>query len=299
MNILLTGSTGFVGRYLLDRFVERGHTVIGVGRNADALAGLGNKYGDNIALIRADLSRGLDCDSPIDIVIHAAAQSPYNCHRISQYIDNNITATLNIAQFARKIQAKRIVYLSSISVYGRVDVPMADENTDIVNPDAYGLTKHFGERILAESAQATPVVALRLPGILGKGDHTSWLSTVLKKALSNEDIRIYNPEAPFNNAVCLGELFGLIEAIIRKDVKGFEVVTLGASEPMSIKDTVQLVIDEAESASRVKCKESTRNSFLISNEKAKRLFDYNPSPIKRMLQFYISSQLDQQKDTNE
>ena len=293
MNILLTGATGFVGRYLLDRFVRQGHTVIGVGRNADDLAGLGAKYGDNVTMIQTDLCRGLDYDGHVDIVIHAAAQSSYNCRRIPEYIDSNVTATLNIAQFARKIQAQRIVYFSSISIYGRVDVPVVDENTDIINPGIYGMTKHLGERILAESAQDVPVVTLRLPGVLGKGDHTSWLSAVLKKATSNEDIEIYNPETPFNNAVYLPQLADLIEVIMCTDIKGFEAVTLGASESVSIYDAVHQIITGVGSRSRIIEKHSDTNSFTISIDKAKRKYHFAPLSTRELIRRYVNLNMKQ------
>ncbi|MHC5060113.1 MAG: NAD-dependent epimerase/dehydratase family protein [Planctomycetota bacterium] len=287
MNILLTGITGFVGRYLLDYFVKQGHAVVGVGRNAAALAELGNKYGDSITPIRADLSRELDYDGSVDVVIHTAAQSPYNCSHISQYIDSNVKAASNIAQFARKRMAKGIVYFSSISIYGRVNVPVVDENTDIVNPDIYGMTKYLGEKILAESAKIVPVVALRLPGILGKGDHDSWLSAVLEKAISNEDIEIFNPQASFNNGVCPVQLADLIEMIICKDIQGFEAVTLGASEPVSVYDAVYQIITEVGSKSRIIEKSSNANSFTISIHKAKRKYNFAPYSTQELIKRYV------------
>lgn len=44
MNIWLTGCTAGLGRALVPEFVERGHHVVGVGRNPEALAELSQQY---------------------------------------------------------------------------------------------------------------------------------------------------------------------------------------------------------------------------------------------------------------
>ena len=123
---------------------------------------------------------------------------------------------------------------------------------------------------------------------MGKGDHTSWLSAVLKKAISNEDIEIYNPETPFNNAVYLPQLTDLIEVIMCTDIKGFEAVTLGASEPVSVYDAVHQIITEVGSKSRIIEKHSDTNSFTISIDKAKRKYHFAPLSTRELIRRYVN-----------
>jgi nucleoside-diphosphate-sugar epimerase len=150
------------------------------------------------------------------------------------------------------------------------------------------MTKHFGERILAESAQTVPVVALRLPGVLGKGDHTSWLSAVLKKAISNEDIEIYNSGSLFNNVIDVSGVAKFLKNVIACYCEGFDVITIAASEPVSVYEAVHQIITEVGSRSRIIEKHSDTNSFTISIDKAKRKYHFAPLSTRELIRRYVN-----------
>jgi len=63
LTIVLTGCTRGLGRELVARFTERGHTVLGCGRSVDHIAGLASQFGAPHDFTALDVSEGPAVDS--------------------------------------------------------------------------------------------------------------------------------------------------------------------------------------------------------------------------------------------
>lgn len=288
MKILLTGATGFVGSYLAHKFVQKEHHVVGITRrnlNSNIQSIL---MCDNFHLAQADLSEGFSFPKEVDAIVHTAAQSPAPGVSVDDYIKNNVVAFQNLIKYACKIGVSKFIQLSSISLYGEVKTKVIDEETPIVNPSPYGMTKYLGELLLRDNIKNFPSVALRLPGVLGRGAQTPWLANVLNLALQGKDVTVYNPDAYFNNVVYLSDLYNIIETILNQNLNGFEAVTLGCAQPLTIEETVGFLIEQLKSSSKIIEGKNSRISFTISTEKARRLFGYDPLPLTEILRKYCS-----------
>jgi NAD(P)-dependent dehydrogenase (short-subunit alcohol dehydrogenase family) len=177
--IVLTGCTRGLGRELVDRFIERGHTVLGCGRSADHIADLGAKFGaphDFTALdvsdgpaVEAWAARVLAPAGAPDLVINNAAlmNDPAPLWEIppaefDQLMAVNVTGTLNVIRaFApAMISAGRGVIANLSSGWGR--------STDaLVGP--YCTSKYAIEGLTGSLAQELPrpVTAVAVsPGVV-------------------------------------------------------------------------------------------------------------------------------------
>ena len=86
MNILITGAGGFVGTHLC-RSLYKDYNVIGTVRTKNKQIAL-----EKVCRIKtyvADLSKDIEIDDKIDIVIHGAARSPNPGIPINNYIYDN------------------------------------------------------------------------------------------------------------------------------------------------------------------------------------------------------------------
>ena len=286
--ILITGVTGFIGSHLARELVQKGYHVIGITRsgNTKNISSILKK--NNFELIQADLSEKFAFfPESADVIIHAAAQ-PMRFGTEEDYRKNNVTASANIIEYARKAGAGKFIFLSSISVYGDVKEKTIDESTPINNPHSYGRTKLEVERLLEENKNNFATVVLRLPGVVGKGAENAWLAAVLDSALKNREIKIYGPKEKFNNVVHIADLCTLVEKIIESEAMGFEVVTLGCSGPMGIENAVKLIVEKTKSKSKITEEKSGKNSFTISYAKAKKLFEYEPMKLSDILEKYAA-----------
>lgn len=83
MNILITGATSGIGKQVAMDYASEGHTVIACGRNTDVLAELEQRYPDNIAAQRLDVSdadqtqQALAAYTDVDVVILSAGVCEY------------------------------------------------------------------------------------------------------------------------------------------------------------------------------------------------------------------------------
>lgn len=209
---------------------------------------------------------------------------------VRQLIRDNVIATDNLVRLSKDHGVRRFIFFSSLSVYGDVGTDVVDESTPIVNPEPYGMSKLFGECCLRECAPAMSSLSLRLPAVLGRGARRHWLATMVAKARANEALHIYNPDAPFNNAVHLGDLCAFIERWLQGDWRGFDAVTLGADGSMSIRDVVLRVASRTKCSSRIVEQSTSGRSFIVSSARAKDLYGYSPGSIGDVVDRYLTEE---------
>lgn len=112
--IFVTGGTGYLGREVVKQLVEAGYHVKALARissHTDTLEKLGVEliYGD---VREVEVMR--DAVQGMDIIIHIAAMLKGSK---SYMFDSNVNGTRNIAEAARQANVKRVIYISSFSVY--------------------------------------------------------------------------------------------------------------------------------------------------------------------------------------
>ncbi len=176
VNVLVTGSTGFVGVALLNRLDDdRAFSTTGVVRAS------GDNGYKNIATIEVkNISPETNWSEPlknIDAVVHLAARVHVLKEGVSDslaaYRLMNVDATLNLAKQALQAGVKRFIYLSSIKVNGEFTVPGTPFSEVILQPptDPYGLSKYEAEIQLRELAKnsSMEVVIIRPPLVYGPG----------------------------------------------------------------------------------------------------------------------------------
>lgn len=172
MRILVTGATGFLGGRLCLRLVEKGHEVVGLGRNLDQGRELGRA---GVRFVRCDLcvapdAQRIEIIGAADAVVHAAAlSSPWGPR--ADFIRANLTGTRNALAIARSAGARRFVFISSPAVLFRfADQLDLSEDEAFPRPaNFYAESKQLAEREVLAAGDVAPMV-LRPRAIYGPGD---------------------------------------------------------------------------------------------------------------------------------
>ena len=168
--ILVTGASGFLGGRTVTKLSSEGHRVIATGRNRQRLEALG------VEVIPAQLSELPEvAPDGIDAIVHCAAlSSPWG--RWREFAEANVDGTAAVIDLARRRGIRRIVHISSPSIYSRA-ADQLDISEDDVNPanrlNHYIVSKLRAEDLLRSAQQRgdlPELIILRPRGLVGAGD---------------------------------------------------------------------------------------------------------------------------------
>ena len=267
------------------RLARAGHTVLAIVRRNEPIV---LRELPRVELLRADLRALRSLAPPLDALVHCAADLPARCPDPEELRHSNVEGTRAVVTAAIAAGAQRIVYLSSMSVYGEITVPVVTEDTPINRPDAYGQSKLEGERQLntlcAEHA-AVGALSIRLPGVVGIGSRHNFLSGTLERILRGESVRANHPESLFNNIVHVSDLTGFIADRVSTATRGYAVTNIAAREPIPMRRVLGLLFDAAGKRDRTEWNKGGKTPFTIAIDRVQALGYRPPTTEESLLRF--------------
>ncbi len=155
MNVLVTGSEGYLGSLLTPVLLERGYGVTGLDTGYYKNGYLYNAKGSSPSTIAKDI-RHLTADDlrGHDAVVHMAELSNDPLGELNSEVTYEINhkGTLHLANTAKTAGVKRFIYMSSCSVYGVATDGEVTEETAPNPQTAYAICKTLCERDLKQLA---------------------------------------------------------------------------------------------------------------------------------------------------
>ena len=210
MNILVTGSAGFIGMHVCKSLLQQGYEIIG-------LDNLNDYYDVNLKKSRLKILKEFknfkfyeidicNQNSLVKIfkehrfyrVIHLAAQAGvrYSIKNPHTYINSNILGFLNILEESKKYDIDHLVYASSSSVYGSNKIMPFSEDHSVDHPlSLYAASKKSNELMAHTYSHlyGIPTTGLRFFTVYGPwGRPDMALFLFCKAILNNETIDVYN-----------------------------------------------------------------------------------------------------------
>jgi nucleoside-diphosphate-sugar epimerase len=149
MHVLLTGSSGWLGRFLAPRLTARGHKVTGLDVAAGGDTDIIGSVADRAAVDRA-FAQG------VEAVIHAGALHKPDIARYpaQMFVDVNVTGTLNLLEAAAAAGHDRFVFTSTTSLMisqairdeaGNAAIWLDEKTGPLAPRNIYGVTKLAAE----------------------------------------------------------------------------------------------------------------------------------------------------------
>lgn len=172
MKALVTGATGFLGGALTRRLQGMGWDVTALGRNPKKL----NELEDiGVHPLCADISKKdqlLDAFKGQELVFHCAAfPSPWGNYE--RFYQANVIGTRNVARACLENKIKRLVYVSTPSIYFNYNSQMNVKENDLLPEPVsdYARTKLLAEEEIDKGfADGLAVVSIRPRALIGEGD---------------------------------------------------------------------------------------------------------------------------------
>ncbi|HEY2020516.1 GDP-mannose 4,6-dehydratase [Paraburkholderia sp.] len=171
---LVTGATGFTGRYLVERLLARGHTVFGAVGERDEP--------ETPTRLRLDITSPDECRRVIeraqpDYVVHLAAISfvghddPLDFYRV------NVLGTLNLLEACAQVghTPRKLLIASSGNVYGNVTSDAIDESFPLRPVNHYAASKAAMEMMVRTWFDRLPLVIVRPFNYTGRGQSSNFV----------------------------------------------------------------------------------------------------------------------------
>jgi UDP-glucose 4-epimerase len=271
MPVLVTGGAGFIGSNLVDELMTQGMEVrvlddLSEGKPANLERWRGHKNFHFIqgSILDYDLVRRA-CDH-VSCVFHLAADSRIQTGITDprHSIETNVVGTANVAEAARQMDVKRIVYSASSSAYGRKsdwifnDEVLAEKlykkgfsedlPTDCLNP--YSMSKKAGEDVMDvyHRLYGMSTVSLRYFNVYGprhqeEGRYSTVIAIFRKQLREGQKMTIVGDGNQRRDFTFVGDVVRAnMLAMMNRDATG--VFNIGTGKNHSINELAGLVFDD-------------------------------------------------------
>ncbi|HEV3191481.1 MAG TPA: NAD(P)-dependent oxidoreductase [Polyangiaceae bacterium] len=206
MRVFLTGATGFIGRHLCQRLVERGDQVVALVRSQRKAAGLPRE----VQLLQGDLSVFANPRTELpesEVVIHLAGV--VTADKAADYQAINYAAVKELLDCIGRQpwKPRRLLFASSLAAGGPTRGAIELDESEPCRPiDPYGEAKARAETIVREAP--FPTTAFRPSIVLGPGDEASL--TLFRAARTGIGFRV----AGEPQALSFVDVRDLVDAIV-------------------------------------------------------------------------------------
>jgi UDP-glucose 4-epimerase len=254
--ILITGGAGFIGSHIAEVLAESGnHVIVFDNLSTGSRANLP----DSIKLVRGDV-RCVDDLAPVftdgvDVVLHIAGQASIRLSFQDPANDLNVNTlgTINVLQQCVQHHVPRLLFASSMTIYGHPETVPTPEDTPAVPVSNYGVTKYAAERYVHIMSTRRDlgfdfnVTSFRMFNVYGPRQsltnaYQGVLAFFMGNVLRGEPITIHSDGEQFRDFVYISDVVrAWIKAIDQPATFG-ETINLGTGRPTSVNQVCDAVL---------------------------------------------------------
>jgi UDP-glucose 4-epimerase len=252
--VLVTGGAGFVGSNLVCMLLMENYRVVIVDNVSN-----GSNYSppNGAEFFSIDIS---DRSSLIELpfynyhsIIHLAAQASNAISFIDPYYDffANQIGTLNILNFAKDREIKRIIYSSSMSAYGQPSEFPTSENVIMLPDSFYAVHKLAGEHYcrIFQKEYGIEFTIFRFYTVYGHGQNLAnvnqgLLSIYLSYIINEQPILVKGSKDRIRDIIHVSDVVKAILLSIENDVARNKIYNLGSGQSHSIESLINMITSE-------------------------------------------------------
>ncbi len=274
MRIAVTGGTGKLGRHVVRRLTDGGHTVVNLDREGERAGGFMRVDLTDYGQVIDALSGARDGGQPatVDALVHLAAIPAPGLSPDIETFRNNIVTTFSVFHAAIRLGIRNIVYASSETVLGLpFDTPPpyvpVDEEYAARPESVYSLVKHLEEQLAVELCRWHPdlkIIGLRFSNVMDVEDYTDFPFD------TNARDRKWNLWAYIDGR----DGAQAVEKALALDAPGFDRFIIASPDSVMTRPNAELLDEVFPGVERRG--EIGDHTTLLSIEKARRLLGYAP-----------------------
>ena len=288
MKILVTGASGFVGRYLVNDLSKTDEVIACVREKSSLLP-------SSVQQIVSNNFFDIAIPKDTDVIVHLAGIAHNKNNSVDEFKKINVDGTLELARKALEANIKRFIFMSSVGVNGNSTHGKAFTEQDTPNPiNEYTISKYQAEVALEELFKdtKTDLVIIRPPLIYAPDAPGNFSKLLMLIKLGQ-----FLPFGCTHNQrsfIAIENLVSFITACIYHDTKINETFLIADDEVISTKQLIQCVSSGmgksmillpvptkllsilADATGKVGIFEQLYGNLQIDNRKAKKFFNWHP-----------------------
>lgn len=239
-SLLLTGSTGFIGRHLKSWF-EQAYAVSTFERHN----GGDMTQADSVKMAMRGKTAVVHCAAV------AVGRQKMSEHPEAKELD--LLGLQNVAEAALN-EGAFLVYPSNTLVYGHSKDHPSTENSPLKPDDAYGLLKKASEELLLSFGQrGLRYTIIRLSTVIGPDlPPHSVVRLFLRQALLGEALTLYGPGTEQRNFIDINDVCLALSLMLQKQpLSQGQIFNVCHTDSLSLNNLAQLIIELTESSSPI------------------------------------------------
>lgn len=244
MKVAVTGATGFIGQYVVERLVSNGHIVVAIGRNESKLCE--TFPSDSVQLHVSDyqvesLRRAF---SGADAVVHLAAKRAGFNSSINQMetLNTNIQLTRTVFNSALDSNISTLCQASSISVYPLSQKTVFSEDQRPMPPNMYGISKVVCENLadILNHNYPISISSLRISSVYGYGERSLGVfMKFVERARQNKELVVHGEGENARDFIYVRDVARAVEAAIQSNSRG--VFNIGSGKAYSVAEIAEKI----------------------------------------------------------
>lgn len=247
MRALVTGGAGFIGSHLAERLLREGWEVtvldnLSSGRRENVPKGAG--------LVVADLKdpKAAEAVKGFDVVFHMAANPEVRVSTTEPEVHfrENVVATFNLLEAARRADVKAVVFASSSSVYGEPESIPVGEDAPMRPVSVYGASKAACESLLHaySTLYGIRAVALRYANVVGpRLRHGVIYDLLVKLSRDPTRLEVLGDGTQTRSYIYIDDAVEATLAALRLTPHSYAVYNVASEDWITVRDVVQAILD--------------------------------------------------------
>jgi UDP-glucose 4-epimerase len=246
---LVTGSSGFIGQYIVKELKNHDWNVIGLDRHEIESSQIRSLLDNHIVLRLPSDSLGLLLKQyKPDYIIHTASPSNVQNSLIDPYFDFKGSADVLfhlLDTMRRYCPESRLIYLSSAAVYGNPECLPVSEDVPLKPLSPYGYHKVICEEIIGEffETYGVPGCSVRIFSAYGSGLKRQILWDICKKALEQPVIELFGTGQETRDFIHASDIARGIRLIAERSDFQNNVYNMASGVESSISSLAKLIVD--------------------------------------------------------
>jgi UDP-glucose 4-epimerase len=285
--VLVTGGTGQIGSFLVERLVREGCEVTVIGRNPDRYEEITKLIlNEKISFLRCDITRKSDVAGIKNELKHmeylahfSSATEPrsQNFFENARYdIDLNIGGTVFLLGAMKNLDG--ICLASSMAVYGAPGYNPVDEKCPTEPLSTYGVSKLTAEKLLEIHSHKAgiPLSILRYSSVYGDRNlsHRA-MPTFISNALTDKDLIIKRDGSVIRDYIHVSDAVDAATCAIMRNSDG--IFNIGYGKGCSIGTLAKMILKLVHSRSKMMYVRAPRDfDFVYNLSKARKELGYKP-----------------------